>query len=69
LRHRRVVDPLPWLAANELEQITSIMQQTGGTRLKPIYEGLDGRIGYEKIRIAAICFENAQAAACDNSTA
>lgn len=64
VRHRRVADAVRWIAPQELEEILTAIRQTGADRLKPIYEALDGRVGYERIRIAVICLEN-QAAAAD----
>jgi ATP-dependent DNA helicase RecQ len=67
LRHRKVIDPVPWLASQEFEAIAEAVRQTGAERLKSIYEALNGRIGYEHIRIAVVCLEN-RAAAQTNAT-
>jgi ATP-dependent DNA helicase RecQ len=64
IQHRRIIDPLPWVANDELQQITAAVEETGADKLKPIYDALDGRIGYERIRIAVACLKNRAAAAC-----
>jgi len=58
VRHRRVVDPVPWVPASEVAAIAAAVQQTGADRLKTIYDALEGRVGYERIRIAVACLEN-----------
>jgi ATP-dependent DNA helicase RecQ len=67
LRHRKVVDPVPWLATQEFEEIADAARRSGAERLKSLYEALDGRISYEHIRIAVVCLEN-RAAAQANAT-
>ncbi|MEX2309316.1 MAG: DNA helicase RecQ [Pirellulales bacterium] len=62
IRHRRVTDASRWLSRKELEQIEAVVQHAGAERLKPIYEALHGRIGYERIRIAVACLANQSAA-------
>jgi ATP-dependent DNA helicase RecQ len=62
LRHRKVVDPVPWLASQEFEEIADAVRNTGAERLKNIYETLGGRVGYEHIRIAVVCLQNRAAA-------
>jgi ATP-dependent DNA helicase RecQ len=69
IRHRRVVDPVRWVAPHEVERITAVAQQRGDFRLKPIYEALSGQIGYERIRIVVACLENQQAAASQKNSA
>jgi ATP-dependent DNA helicase RecQ len=58
VRHRRVVDPMPWVTPSDFAEISAAAEQTGATRLKPIYDALNGRVGYERIRIAVACLEN-----------
>jgi ATP-dependent DNA helicase RecQ len=65
LRHRKVIDPVPWVPQREFEQIAGAVRETGAERLKAIHEALDGRISYEHIRAAIICLEN-RAAASEN---
>jgi ATP-dependent DNA helicase RecQ len=69
VRHRRVVDPARWVSPREVEQVAAAVEASGGERLKAIYEALDGRVGYERIRIAVACLENrAMAIATDSAT-
>jgi ATP-dependent DNA helicase RecQ len=63
VRHRRVVDPAPWVAPAEQEQIAAAVEESGAERLKSVYDALDGRVGYERIRIAVACLENRATAA------
>jgi ATP-dependent DNA helicase RecQ len=58
VRHRRVTDATRWISPRELEQVEAIVEHAGAERLKPIYEALHGRIGYERIRIAVACLAN-----------
>jgi ATP-dependent DNA helicase RecQ len=67
LRHRKVVDPVPWLASRTFDEIADAVRQTGTERLKSVYEALSGSIPYEHIRIAVVCLQN-RAAAQTNAT-
>jgi ATP-dependent DNA helicase RecQ len=58
VRHRRVTDATRWILPREREQVEAIVEHAGAERLKPIYEALHGRIGYERIRIAVACLAN-----------
>jgi ATP-dependent DNA helicase RecQ len=55
---RRITDATRWISRRELEQIELVAQYAGCGRLKPIYEALHGRVGYERIRIALACLAN-----------
>jgi ATP-dependent DNA helicase RecQ len=67
VRHRRVIDPSRWVEPRELHEIAAAAEKIGARGLKPIYDALDGRIGYERIRIAMACLEN-QAAASNHTS-
>jgi ATP-dependent DNA helicase RecQ len=58
IRHRHATDATPWISTAEFHQIESAAEVAGITRLKPIYEALEGRIGYEQIRITLACLAN-----------
>jgi ATP-dependent DNA helicase RecQ len=58
IRHRRITDASRWVPPRELEQIEVVIQHAGAERLKPIYEALHGRVGYETIRITVACLAN-----------
>jgi ATP-dependent DNA helicase RecQ len=58
IKQRRVTDPSRWISSRELEQVAVVVQHAGAERLKPIYDALHGRVGYERIRIAVACLAN-----------
>ncbi len=58
IRQRRVTDATPWMSQEEFDQVEAAIQNTGSERLRPIFDALEGRIGYERIRIAVACLEN-----------
>jgi ATP-dependent DNA helicase RecQ len=62
IRYRRVTDATRWISQRELEQIQAVVEHAGAERLRPIYDALHGRIGYERIRIAVACLANQAAA-------
>jgi ATP-dependent DNA helicase RecQ len=62
VRHRRVIDPVPWVTPVEFAEIAAAAERLSELRLKPIHEALGGRIGYERIRIAMVCLANQTAA-------
>jgi ATP-dependent DNA helicase RecQ len=52
-------DPGAWVDPAVFERIRQAAAKAGGERLKPIFEALEGTIGYEQIRIALACLRNA----------
>jgi ATP-dependent DNA helicase RecQ len=58
IRQRCAMDATQWISPDEFQQIETAAQACGTERLKPIFETLDGRIGYERIRIALACLAN-----------
>jgi ATP-dependent DNA helicase RecQ len=68
IRHRRATDITPWISSTEFQQIEEAAEAAGHGRLKPIYEALEGRINYERIRITLACLAN-RAAEFSGSTA
>jgi ATP-dependent DNA helicase RecQ len=62
LKHDKVVDSSPWVAADVAEQIKQAIHEVGNERLKPIHEQLGGEIGYNEIRIVATCCANQEQA-------
>lgn len=58
VRHRRIVDPVPWVTPSDFAEIAAAAEEVGENRLRPIYEALNRRIAYERIRIAIACLEN-----------
>ncbi|MCA8949790.1 MAG: DNA helicase RecQ [Planctomycetes bacterium] len=43
----------PWVDAALGDEIVAALEQVGGGRLKPVFEALGGRVGYDDIRIVA----------------
>jgi len=58
IRFRHIADVAQWIPSGELDQVEAAAQSAGTVRLKPIYEALEARIPYERIRIAVACLEN-----------
>jgi ATP-dependent DNA helicase RecQ len=58
IRHRGTTDASCWVPQAELDQIEAVAKHAGTGRLKPIYDALHGRIGYERIRLAISCLAN-----------
>jgi ATP-dependent DNA helicase RecQ len=58
IRYRGVTDATQWIPPAEFEQIEAAVRSTGAERLRPIFDALDGRIAYERIRIAMACLAN-----------
>lgn len=60
LQDAHVIDPAPWAEPGVMQRIREAAAAGEGDRLKPIYERLNGEIGYETIRICMTCLRNAQ---------
>ncbi|MCA8996501.1 MAG: DNA helicase RecQ [Planctomycetaceae bacterium] len=60
LREHELTDPSPWVSYEDTIRIRDAIEQTGGDRLKPIFEHLGGEIDYDTIRIVCQCWANAQ---------
>jgi len=61
IRHRHVTDATLWISPEEFEQIETAVATTGADRLRPIFDALEGRIPFERIRIAVACLANRDA--------
>ncbi len=59
IRYEKVADPSLWVDAATVERVVQAARQVGTERLKPIFELLDGQIGYEQIRIVVLCLKQA----------
>jgi len=66
IHHRRITEVSRWIPQREFDQIEVIAHYAGTDRLKPIFEALHGKVGYEKIRVAVACLANRRSA--DGST-
>lgn len=59
IRHEQITDPLPWVDSETATRVRQAIDETGGERLKPIFDHLAGEVTYEQIRIVANCLANA----------
>ncbi len=60
MEENQIIDPSPWLEEDEVATIEVAYREAGGGRLKPVFEALEGRYSYEKIRIAIMALRNRQ---------
>jgi ATP-dependent DNA helicase RecQ len=58
IRHRRVVDPTPWVPKREMEEVATAVEENGTKRLRELHDALGGRVPFERIRIAMACLQN-----------
>jgi ATP-dependent DNA helicase RecQ len=58
IRHRRVVDPTPWVPEREMEQVATAVEEKGTKRLRELHDALGGSVPFERIRIAVACLQN-----------
>ncbi|MCA9164397.1 MAG: helix-turn-helix domain-containing protein, partial [Planctomycetales bacterium] len=58
LRHERIIDPSRWVAADLAERIEQSIERVGCEKLRPIFDDLQGEVGYDDIRIVATCYQN-----------
>jgi ATP-dependent DNA helicase RecQ len=58
LQDRQITDASRWVSAEEIEWIESEVRKSEDGRLKPIYEALEGKIGYDVLRIVVTCMRN-----------
>lgn len=58
LKHDKVIDWSPWVESDIADRIKQAIEQVGNERLQPLHEYLGGEIGYDQIRIVAICLKN-----------
>ncbi|MCC9644639.1 DNA helicase RecQ [Rhodopirellula sp. JC740] len=54
----KITDPSPWVDTDEAAAIRSALMAAEDERLRPIYEALDEKVSYEKIRIVSSCLKN-----------
>ena len=53
-----VTEPAPWVSPSVMERVGEAAAQTDGTRLRPVYDLLDGEVSYADIRICLACLRN-----------
>lgn len=64
---RRITDASPWMGDEELNEIAQAVDKVGTAMLRPIFDELDGRVGYDRIRIAVACLANRDASTLSGS--
>lgn len=58
LKDRKITDASKWVSAAEIDRIEAEAHKGEDGRLKPIYEALNGEIGYDLIRTVLTCMRN-----------
>lgn len=58
LTDRKIQDATRWASKEEIEAIEAAAMKCEEGRLKPIYDALEGKIGYDIIRIVITCMRN-----------
>jgi ATP-dependent DNA helicase RecQ len=58
IQKERLNSPLPWVDEPTFKEIVRIAEQAGIDRIKPIFDILQGRIDYNRIRISVACLRN-----------
>jgi len=53
-----VTEPAPWVSPSVMERVGEAAAQTDATRLRPVYDLLDGEVSYADIRICLACLRN-----------
>jgi ATP-dependent DNA helicase RecQ len=51
-------DPEPWLTAADYKRIRAAAAEVGTETLRPIYDALEGKFDYERIRVAIACMRS-----------
>jgi len=58
IQREKITSPLPWVDEPTFKCIVDAAKQTGGGRMKPIFDFLRGKIDYNRIRISLACLRN-----------
>jgi ATP-dependent DNA helicase RecQ len=58
IEREAVQNPEPWIDSVLFGRIRSIVERAEDSRMKPIFEALDGAVEYNQIRIALACLRN-----------
>jgi ATP-dependent DNA helicase RecQ len=58
LAARKITDPTRWVEPELAEKIAVVASYNDTGRLRPIYEALHGRVGYDAIKIVVTCEKN-----------
>ena len=60
ISQNEITDFSPWLEADTFERIRGAAATVGAERMKPIFDHLNGEVGYDQIRIALACLRNSE---------
>ncbi len=58
IRHDQITDPSPWVDEATVRRIDSAIHLSEDNRLKPIFDGLNGEVSYDEIKIVLNCRNN-----------
>jgi ATP-dependent DNA helicase RecQ len=58
LTSKRITDCSTWVAENDRRDVEAAIEVLGPRPLKPLFDHLQGRIGYDTLRVVATCWEN-----------
>jgi len=58
IRQEKISNPHPWVDEQTFHRIADTVRQTGDGPMKVIYDSLNGRVDYDKIRISLACLRN-----------
>ncbi len=56
--HERIVVPQPWVDEPTFDRIAEASQNSDLSKIKPVFEQLNGHISYDAIRISLACLRN-----------
>ena len=54
------ISPLPWVDRGTFARVTDTARTMPLDRLAPIYQALDGEVGYDDLRLCVVCLRNAR---------
>jgi ATP-dependent DNA helicase RecQ len=54
-----IVDPSAWIEDDKFARIRAAVGQHGMDKLRPLFDALNGEIGYDELRVACACLKNA----------
>jgi ATP-dependent DNA helicase RecQ len=58
IQREKTTTPLPWVDEPTFKCIVDAAEQAGVERMKPVFDFLQGQVGYDQIRISLACLRN-----------
>jgi len=58
LTSKRITDCSTWISENERRDVEAAIEVLGPRPLRPLFDHLQGRVGYDTLRVVATCWEN-----------